>query len=166
MTLHAKAHALLICGVMRSSCVVGSTVHARITRVDPGVRANVGAESGDKLPLTPDWTVAMIADQRVPLGGDVEGRLGATLRFRSDMPSSYPGAPLNRDVKVPSLTTLDLRAGADFGIFGVQLRVDNVLNELGYTSLSSDRLFAAQPLPTIGTVIRPRSYTLALTADF
>jgi outer membrane receptor protein involved in Fe transport len=148
---------------------VGTTMgytDARLTQVDAGVQTNVGAAPGDRLPLTPKWTVAMIADQRVPFAEGVEGRLGATLRFRSDMPSNYPGALLNRNVKIPSLTTLDLRAGVDFGRFGVQLRADNVLNEFGYTSLSSDRLFVGQPIPTVGSVIRPRSYTLALTADF
>ncbi len=139
---------------------------ARLTQVDAGVQTNVGAAPGDSLPLTPKWTVAMVADQRVPFSGSVEGRFGATLRFRSDMPSNYPGALLNRNVKIPSLTTLDLRAGMKFGQFGVQVRADNVLNASGFTSLTSDRLAVTQSLPSVGSVIRSRSYTLALTADF
>jgi hypothetical protein len=82
------------------------------------------------------------------------------------MPSSYPNALLNPNIKIPSLTTLDLRAGVDFGRFGVQLRAENITDAFGYTTVSTGSLFAGQQVPTQGTVIRPRSFTLALTTNF
>lgn len=138
----------------------------RMSRVDAGVQAYLGVQTGDKLPLTPDWTVAMIADQIIPMGDRLKGNFGATLRFRSDMPSSFPGSITDPNIKIPSLTTLDLRAGLSFGNYSVQLRAENVTNAFGYNTVSTPRLYAGQPVPTGGSVIRPRTFALAITAGF
>ncbi len=138
----------------------------RMSRVDAGVQAYLGVQTGDKLPLTPDWTVAMIADQIIPMGDVLKGSLGATLRFRSDMPSSFPGSTTDPSIKIPSLTTLDLRAGLSFGKYSVQLRAENVTNAFGYNTVSTPRLYAGQSVPTGGSVNRPRTFALAVTAGF
>jgi outer membrane receptor protein involved in Fe transport len=145
---------------------VGYT-NARLKRVDAGVRTSVGANAGDRLPLTPEWTAAIISDYRVPIGRDARLGVGGTLRFRSDMPSSYPGAILNPNIKVPSATTLDLRAGVDFERFTVQLRAENIFDELVYTTLATNYLVTpAIPVPTTAYVGRPRSFTLAVSTRF
>ncbi len=140
--------------------------NARITEIAPGVTASIGAASGDRFPLTPDWTASVLADQRIPLSDTVEATIGGTLRFQSEMPSSYPGAPTDPNIKIPGFATLDLRGGVSFGHYSVQLRAENLLNQLGYTSASASRLFPTQNISTIGTVIRPRTITLSLTAQF
>jgi len=141
--------------------------NARIRKVDPGVSTSVGARSGDALPLTPAWTLAILGDQRIPMAGDMEATIGATLRFRSDMPSSYPGATLNPNIDVPSLTTLDLRAGMTFSSFQLFARVENLLDEAGLTSLATNYLVSpAIPVPTTATVIRPRTVTVGATMRF
>jgi outer membrane receptor protein involved in Fe transport len=140
---------------------------ARLTRVDPGVSVSVGAKAGDSLPLTPEFTLAMIGDYRMPIGNDAELNLGTTLRHRSSMPSSYPGAILNPNIDVPSATTLDLRAGVEFRNFTIQLRAENVFDELVYTSLATNYLVTpAIPVPTTATVGRPRTLTLGISARF
>lgn len=140
---------------------------ARLTRIDPGVTTSIGARAGDRLPLTPKWQVAMIGDYRVPIGEHAQLDLGTTLRFRSKMPSSYPGALLNPNIDVPEATTLDLRAGVDVGGLTVQLRAENVFDELVYTSLATNYLVSpAIPTPTTATVGRPRSLTLAASIRF
>lgn len=145
---------------------VGHT-DARLTSIDAGVTTSIGAREGDALPLTPKWTTAILADHRIPLAGGLEGNIGATLRFRSDMPSSYPGAFLNPNIKVPSLTTLDLRGSVEFSRFTLQLRAENVFDTLGYTSLATNYLVTpAIPVPTTATVIRPRSFTVAVSTRF
>lgn len=145
---------------------VGHT-DARITRIDPGAATSIGARAGDALPLTPKWTTSLLVDHRIPFAGEVEANVGATLRFRSDMPSSYPNAFLNPNIDVPSLTTLDLRGSVEFNRFTLQLRAENVFNELGYTSLATNFLVTpAIPVPTTATVIRPRSFTIGLSTKF
>lgn len=144
---------------------IGHT-NARITQIDPGVRASIGADEGDKLPLTPSWTAALFVDQSIPLNADVTGSLGATLRFQSDMPSSYPGAFLDPNIKLPEITTVDLRAGVEFGRIRAQARVENLFDRLGYTTAVTNKLFPAQPVPTQVTVTRPRTFVLSLGVEF
>jgi outer membrane receptor protein involved in Fe transport len=140
---------------------------AKLKRVDPGVTTSVGARAGDRLPLTPEFTAALIGDYRRPIGPETELNIGGTLRHRSDMPSSYPGAILNPNITVPSATTLDLRAGVEFRNFTLQLRAENVFDELVYTSLSTNYLVSpAIPVPTTAIVGRPRSFTLGVSARF
>lgn len=140
---------------------------ARLRSVDAGVRSVVGAQDGDKLPLTPDWTAALITDYRTALSDSLDFNIGATLRHRSEMPSSYPNARLNPNIDVPSATTLDLRAGFDFNRFTVQLRAENVTNELVYTTLATNYLVTpAIPVPTTASVGRPRYFTLAIGTRF
>ena len=131
---------------------------ARLASVLSTVTTATGAKAGDKLPLTPEYTVAMTADQRIPFSDTLTGLLGATLRFQSDMSNNYPGAPpVTQPKKLPSITTVDLRAGVDFDRYSVQLRVQNLLNEHGILALASDNR---------ATIIPPRSVTLALSANF
>jgi outer membrane receptor protein involved in Fe transport len=132
--------------------------NARLTSILSGVTSVTGAKVGNKLPLTPEYTVAITGDQRIPLADRTTGFVGATLRFQSDMPNNYPGAsPALQPKKLPSITTVDLRAGVDFARFGLQLRVQNLLNERAITNVGTDFM---------ATVIPPRRYTLAFSADF
>lgn len=131
--------------------------NARITSIPAAVTAATGARVGDKLPLTPSHTVAITADQQIPVG-DATGFVGATLRFQSDMPNKYPGAsPALQPAKLPEITTVDLRAGVDFDNYGVQLRVQNLLNKHAFTGIGTDY---------VATVIPPRRFTLALSTNF
>ena len=140
--------------------------NARMVEVDSGVQAYLGVVPGDKLPLTPDWTVNLLADQGIPLGNGLKGNIGATVRFRADMPSSFPGSLTDPNIKIPSVTTVDLRAGVDFGRYEVQVRAENVFDEFGYDTLSTPRVYATQVVPTVASVIRPRTLSLSIAARF
>jgi iron complex outermembrane recepter protein len=140
--------------------------NARITEVDAGVSANIGAVAGDRLPLTPEFTMALIGDYRLPLANGNELNFGSTLRFRSDMPSSYSNTVLNPNMKVPSATTLDLRAGINLSGFEVQARVENLFNALVINTLDTSFLSPAFPVPTSAFVGRPRAFTLAIAKRF
>ncbi len=149
---------------------IGATAghtNARITAIDPTAQATLGAKSGDKLPLTPGFTVATFADQSIPLSDTLVASIGGTLRFESDKPSSYPGYFLNPNVKIPSITTIDLRAGLEIGQrYGLQLRVENLLDVEGITSLATNAIYPGQPVPTNVTTTRPRTIILSATAKF
>jgi outer membrane receptor protein involved in Fe transport len=132
--------------------------NARLTSILAGVTAVTGAKVGDKLPLTPNYTVALTADQRMPLSDSATGFVGTTLRFQSDMPNNYPSSsPALQPKKLPSITTVDLRAGVDFARYSVQLRVQNLLNEHAVTNVGADYM---------ATVLPPRRYTVAFSANF
>lgn len=131
--------------------------NARITSIPAAVTAATGARAGNHLPLTPDYTVALTADQQIPLSDSATGYVGGTLRFQSDMPNKYPGAAPLQPARLPSFTTVDLRAGIDFDKYGVQLRVQNLTNRHAVTNVGTDY---------VATVIPPRRLTLSLSADF
>jgi iron complex outermembrane recepter protein len=148
--------------------ISGSLGHTdgRIRSIDAAASATLGARAGDALPLTPKWTAAMLVDAQIPIGNDFALDLGATLRFQSGMPSSYAGSALNPLVRIPSYETVDLRLGFDLGAVRVQGRVENLFDTLGYTSISTGKLFPGQSVLSDATVIRPRSFVLSVSTDF
>ncbi|MDT9597374.1 TonB-dependent receptor [Sphingosinicella rhizophila] len=140
--------------------------NARVTRIDPGPAAYLGAANGDKLPLTPEWTAAAYADQIFALSDGIYGTVGATLRHESDKPSSFPGSALNPNVQIPSITTLDLRAGVRFDGYMVQLRAENIFDSNGFTSVTTGKVVPGQLVATQAILIRPRTFTLSLSTEF
>jgi outer membrane receptor protein involved in Fe transport len=147
------------------SAQVGHT-DARLIDVPASVTANIGAVAGDQLPLTPQWTVALIADQSVPINDKVEATFGGTFRFRSEMPSGYPGDPLNLNVELPPMEVLDLRAGLKFEAFTVTARIENVLDEIAFNNAQTNALFPGQPTFTLTPLIRPRTFSLGVSTRF
>ena len=138
------------------SASVGHT-DAKVKEIDASAASATGARAGDKLPLTPDWTTSVIVDHRLPLSDRVIGNLGATLRFQSDAPSTYPALNPTRQQKLPEITTLDLRASATVDEWlTVQFRLDNVTDQLAFTNVGNDG----------GVLIRPRTVTLGLSTRF
>ncbi len=135
---------------------------ARITRVDPGVTALIGAAAGDPIPQTPRWTVSATADQLIPLGDDLQGQLGATVRMQSHRYTSYPNSVSNPNVRLPEITTVDLRAGVRYQRYQLQLRAENIFDRNGIISYTS----AGASAPAEAYLIRPRSFTVSLSADF
>lgn len=152
LQLQARPNSLLTIGAN-----VGHT-DTRLKSITAASSAVLGARTGDRLPLTPLWTVALIADHAIPVADDVQGNLGATLRFQSDAAATYPALDPGPTKTLPEVTTLDLRASAKFGgRFTAQLRVDNVFDRLAYTNIDGGGG---------AVVIRPRTWSLSLGANF
>lgn len=135
---------------------------ARITRISPQATASVGASAGDPLPLNPKWTASFVADQRVPLSADLEAEFGGTLRYEAKKFTAYPGSRPDVNVRLPSITTVDLRAGLRHGNFHLQLRAENIFDRNGLIN----SLTTGAALPSNATIIRPRTFVLAASADF
>ncbi|RYY24884.1 MAG: TonB-dependent receptor [Sphingomonadales bacterium] len=135
---------------------------ARIARIGAQASASTGAQNGDPLPLTPKWTASVIVDHRIPLSSKVEAELGGTLRFESHKYNSYPGDATDLNVKLPEITTVDLRAGVRFDNYRLQLRAENIFDRNGFVN----SLTSGAGLPSYATLIRPRSFTVSLSADF
>src|SRR5690606_38290814 len=104
---------------------------ARITRISPQATASVGARAGDPLPLNPKWTASLVADQRIPLSADLEAAFGGTLRYEAKKFTAYPGSSPDVNVRLPSITTVDLRAGLRRGNVHLQLRAENIFDRNG-----------------------------------
>lgn len=138
------------------STSVGYT-DAKVKEIDLSAANATGARAGDRLPLTPEWTVSIIADHAIPVGDTVMGNVGATLRFQSEAPSTFPALNPTRQQTLPEITTLDLRASATFDKrFTVNFRIDNVTDKLGFTNVGTDG----------GILIRPRTVSLGVSTRF
>jgi outer membrane receptor protein involved in Fe transport len=131
---------------------------AKIKDISAGAAAVSGARAGNKLPLTPPWTVALIADHRLPISPDISGNIGVTLRHQSKAPATYPALDPTPTQTLPDITTLDLRASATFGErYTLQARVDNALNQFSFTNIDAAGNAVA---------LRPRTFTLGFGVEF
>ncbi|WP_116813013.1 TonB-dependent receptor [Steroidobacter cummioxidans] len=137
-----------------------------IVSIDAESSASLGAAKGDPFPLSPKWGGALMFDYRMPLVADWVGTAGVSVKYTGERPSSFSNTVLNPNVDLPDYTTLDLRAGLENGPWRLALRVDNVTNEAGLASFSTDKLFAGQFVPSTAILIRPRTYGLTLSMDF
>ena len=119
-------------------------------------------------------TVAMArrSGEHQPAPAVIRAFLGGSLRFLSkqagDFDADYRAAN-GRQRQIPSYVTLDLRAGIDFGRFGIEAYVHNLTDADGRTSTG---VLTANGLPlnpngaiTTG-VIRPRTIGLSLSAEY
>lgn len=142
--------------LMTVSASVGHT-DARIVSIDASAASATGARAGNRLPLTPEWTAAVLVDHAIPFGDSAVGNLGATLRFQSDAPSTFPALNPTRQQKLPEITTIDLRASVTFNErITAQVRVDNLLDQIGFTNVGTDG----------GVLIRPRTITAGISTRF
>ena len=141
-------------------------------RLDNDAPALVGGRKGDRLPFTPPYSVSINTDYNWELGGGTKAFIGGSLRFLSEQTADFDGSfrtANGRQRKVPSYEVVDLRAGLDFGSFGIEAYVRNVTNSDGKTSVGS---VAASGLPVSPNgaletgVIRPRTFGLSLSAEF
>ncbi|HEU4967415.1 TonB-dependent receptor [Sphingomonas sp.] len=147
----------------------GAFTNARLT-ADSGPL--VGGLKGDRLPFTPKYSAALNGDYRWSLAGSTEAYIGGSVRLVGDQPGAFDAtfrAANGRQREVPSYSVVDLRAGLDFGRFGVEAYVKNLGNSHGITSTSAVQAngFDIYPNGAIGTgIIRPRTIGLSLTAQY
>lgn len=146
--------------------VVAAWNDTELQDVPAGVTAVTGARAGDPLPFSPEWTLGLTADYERPLSAVWSAVIGGSYSFQGERFSSFSGPTTNTNILIPSYETVDLRAGVRSDAFDLMLRVDNLMDERGITSLSVGRVLATQNLPASAVLIRPRTLTLALTGRF
>lgn len=122
---------------------------------------------GQTLGQTP-WTVNLTAEYRFPLM-DKEAFVRAQYNYKSvnkglylyEVPTATTYDPTRTDPASP--TTLDLRAGLDFGELTAIVYVENALNNVDY--IANGPYYAKGPLWT-GSTLRPRTVGLQLIARY
>ena len=134
--------------------------------------ALVGGRKGDQLPFTPKYAISLNSDYDWELGGSTKAFIGGSLRFLSKQSGSFDATfrtANGRQRQLPSYATVDLRAGLDFGKFGIEAYVRNLTNAEGKTSTGA---LTANGLPLnpggaiLTGVIRPRTFGLSLSAQY
>jgi len=124
---------------------------------------DLGGRKGASLPDTPDVTVAVSADYGFSFKGH-DADIGATLRHVGDRVASFDQSPGTPQHQLPDYTTVDLRAGLDFGGVRAQLYVRNLFDTFGELSALTSFSVAGGPIQV--TPVRPRTMGLTLTKRF
>jgi iron complex outermembrane recepter protein len=147
----------------------GAYTRARLTGDAP---PQVGGLKGDRLPFTPPWSISVNADYNWGLGGDAEAFVGGSLRFLSKQSGDFDAdfrAANGRQRQIPSYDVIDLRAGVDFGKFGIEAFVRNLTDAEGRTSVGALTQSGLPNSPNGALesgVIRPRTIGLSVSAGF
>jgi iron complex outermembrane receptor protein len=133
----------------------------------------VGGFNGDRLPATPEWSIATNLDYDWALSSGAEAYVGASVRLVSDQPSNFSPAYLasrGRQAELDGYQVVDLRAGVDVGRFSVELYAKNLLNSHAQTNVSIASTYPAlteYPGGAIGaTILRPRTIGVSVGAGF
>ncbi len=133
--------------------------NSRLTQVDPGGTAIAGAVAGDRIPQTPRWTASANLDQQVPLGGEHARTVGRDDPLSVGSGHVLPGSLTDPNVRLPSNTTIDLRAGLKLRNYQIQFRVENVANHVTVSSYVTGS-------PSYAYLTRPRTFVFAVSTTF
>jgi outer membrane receptor protein involved in Fe transport len=122
----------------------------------------VGGEDGDPLPYVPEWSLGLNADYEWTVKS-ARAYLGGSLGYTGERTVQFNSRAANGDIhSLDSFVTLNLRAGAYFGRWSVELYGKNLTNEMGVTSLGAA---GALPNGALGlSVTRPRTIGVSLGA--
>jgi iron complex outermembrane receptor protein len=136
---------------------------AQLTQDAPGVNG----KDGDELPNVPKWAAGVNADYDFPLGGVATAFVGGSLRYLGDRASGFvTGSPADyARPTLPAYTTVDLRAGANYQRWSLEVYVKNVGDARGLNNLTSLALSGFSN-PFTASVIQPRTVGLSLSASF
>ena len=133
--------------------------------VVPGGLNLAGGVAGDDLPFVPRWSGTVSADYRWEMG-DTALYVGGDVHLQDDQRGGFSAAyraTYGRQITLDGYSTVNLRAGAEFGAFTVQLYARNLLDSQGLINASDYPVV----LPTViggtgatlinGSSIRPRT---------
>jgi len=140
---------------------------ARLTSPAP----TAGGLDGDWLPYVPNLSGSFVADYRWLLGNDWVGHVGGTVSYVGERWNDFTGSqtptPLTpRDgFRLPSYTTLDLRAGVDYNNWSLSFYVRNVGDARGITLANTEGLKPGAN-PYDEGFIQPRTVGAEVSARF
>ncbi|THD81692.1 MAG: TonB-dependent receptor [Phenylobacterium sp.] len=137
----------------------GAYTEAKLTEDTPAL---LGGKNGDSLPYSAPLSGSLNADYEWPAADAVQLFVGASLRFTGHRHSDFN--PTVGQTSLPSYTTVDLRAGADWRNYRVEAYVKNLGDERGILSLGG---IGSTPNGAVQLgLIRPRTIGLSLSASY
>ena len=137
----------------------------------------VGGLDGDELPFVPRLTANMSADYQFAIGGENTAFIGGDVRVQDDQKGGFSAdyrTLFGRQLTLDGYTTVNLRAGVNFGGFTLQAYARNLLNSQGllsaaYTNppFSVPAVLGGSGIPLANaTSIRPRTLGATLGVRF
>ncbi|MGM9482020.1 TonB-dependent receptor [Roseateles sp. NT4] len=140
---------------------------ARLTELGSTTAPLLGAAVGDSLPGSPKMTASLFGDYAFASTGPASWTMGATVRYRTSANAAYSVLPAaNPNYVMPGFATLDVRAKVEWDRYSLRAGIDNVTDKNAVVAYSTTRISAAQPINSVATLSRPRTFTLTLGASF
>ena len=141
-------------------------------RLDDATDTIVGGFEGDRLPFSPRYTAALMADYRWTIGDTMPAFAGASMRRMSGQHGAFDydyRVANGRQREIPSYNVVDAYAGLELGSWTVEVYGKNLGNSDG--RLSTGVVIAngglVNPNGAIGTgVIAPRTLGFTLTREY
>ena len=141
-------------------------------RLDDATETIVGGFEGDRLPFSPRYTAALMADYRWTIGDTMPAFAGASMRRMSGQHGAFDydyRVANGRQREIPSYNVVDAYAGLELGSWTVEVYGKNLGNSDG--RLSTGVVIAngglVNPNGAIGTgVIAPRTLGFTLTREY
>ena len=125
----------------------------------------IGGHDGDPLPYVPEWSFGADANYEWQVMGDALAYVGANVGFVDDRPVDFNNlAPDGSVREADGYTTVNARAGIDFGRWSIEIYGRNLSDEEGVNNILAEGVL---PNGNVGLgLIRPRTYGLSLGASF
>ena len=125
----------------------------------------VGGHDGDPLPYVPEWSFGADANYEWQVMGDALAYVGANVGFVDDRPVDFNNlAPDGSVREAEGYTTVNARAGIDFGRWSLEIYGRNLSDEEGVNNILAEGVL---PNGNVGLgLIRPRTYGVSLGASF
>ncbi|WP_405235074.1 TonB-dependent receptor [Lentisalinibacter orientalis] len=125
----------------------------------------VGGTDGDPLPFVPEWSFGLNGEYTWPVLGDAMAYVGANLGYVGDRTAGFGNRLPDGSLReADAYTTLNARAGIDFGSWSVELYGNNLGDEDGINDINTP---GALPNGLIGlALIRPRTVGISVGARF
>jgi len=141
-------------------------------RLDEATDPLVGGFKDDRLPFSPKYTAALLADYRWTIGATTPAYLGASVRRVSGQYGAFDfdyRVANGRQREIPSYNVVDAHVGAELGHWTVELFGKNLGNSDG--KISTGTLIAnggfVNPNGALATgVIAPRTVGFTLTREY
>jgi outer membrane receptor protein involved in Fe transport len=114
--------------------LTGAYTDAQLTQDTDAI---VGGEDGDPLPYVPEWSLGLNADYEWSVG-NTRAYVGGSLGYTGERTVQFDSRAADGSIrKAASFVNLDLRAGAYFGRWSVEVFGKNLTNDLGVTSIGA-----------------------------
>jgi outer membrane receptor protein involved in Fe transport len=136
----------------------GSYNVAELTEGFPAHTAAYGP-AGSRLPYSPRWSGNVAAQQDFHVSAGVTGFVGAAVVYNGDRLGTFVATPAR--AYYPAYTKIDLRAGAEFSGWMVNLYAKNVTDKRGITGGGPGNF-----PPNAYTVIQPRTIGVSASKNF
>jgi iron complex outermembrane receptor protein len=143
--------------------VNGAYIDAKLTSDTPN-----GAQDGDQLPGTPEWSGSLFGDYVIETGDNLDWRFGGVVRYVGDRVS----APNSQDnsVEADSYTTVDLNAGLTINDrWTIRAYARNVTDEDGAISrnesIGNSSLIGGPQFISV-VPVQPRTFGLGVEVAF